>query len=228
MADSPLSIAANIAGLLTLAAAVYAFIYVRYKTLRNSQIEMDTTCSSVLSTIEETWALYHSISRTKLATVPRRDFDVIWMEENISELYLTELGILSLCKDAKGWGINTLQFLAVDQDTFTLDESTSAADLEIHSRVRAVLQNRDRAVSLQSTKSLRLGFRNIFRHLPTLISLLRFGGSLQALGVPLRFLITFGETPALVYWYKSRKDVLKMVQEREILRSRLLFHQVSS
>jgi hypothetical protein len=41
-----------------------------------------------------------------------------------------------------------------------------------------------------------------------------------------RFVLTLGQTPKLVRWYLVRNKVLKMVLQRETLRSRMLFYQM--
>jgi hypothetical protein len=54
MGDSPLSITASVTGILTFVAAILAFIYVRYLTLRNSKDEMNSILISVTASIGET------------------------------------------------------------------------------------------------------------------------------------------------------------------------------
>jgi hypothetical protein len=41
-----------------------------------------------------------------------------------------------------------------------------------------------------------------------------------------KFVVYHGLSPTMVRWYMMRETVLKVVKGREILRSRLLFHQV--
>jgi hypothetical protein len=51
MGDSPLSITASVAGILTFIAAIFAFICVRNSTLLNGRTEIATVIESVQATI---------------------------------------------------------------------------------------------------------------------------------------------------------------------------------
>ncbi|KAI4679378.1 uncharacterized protein J4E84_008408 [Alternaria hordeiaustralica] len=53
MEDSPLSIAANIAGLLTFAVAILASIYVRIASLRNGRLELEIIRESVEDNVQD-------------------------------------------------------------------------------------------------------------------------------------------------------------------------------
>jgi hypothetical protein len=96
MQDSPLSIAASVAGILTFIAAILAFMYVRYNTLRNGHREMLAILESVSDTVEETKGAAAQISTqsedrpessllTKLAT------DLFSLETRILNEYMRVL-----------------------------------------------------------------------------------------------------------------------------------------
>ena len=55
--DSPLSITANIAGILTFLAAICTAVYIRYSTLRNSLVELESIHKSTTATIDEVRAI---------------------------------------------------------------------------------------------------------------------------------------------------------------------------
>lgn len=93
MEDSPLSITTSIAGILTFIAAICAFIYVRYNTLRNGWTEIDTIVESIVATIEETRA----IAQAGQVTQSGDDPDSRRLKELVTELYSTELAILAHC-----------------------------------------------------------------------------------------------------------------------------------
>jgi hypothetical protein len=96
MEDSPLSITASITGILTFIAALCAFIYLRYNTLRNGSTEIRTIIKSDNATIEETWAIQH---QARTAAQPGDNPESIRLIKLMSELYSTELFILAECQN---------------------------------------------------------------------------------------------------------------------------------
>lgn len=87
MPDSPLSVTASIAGILTFAAAILASIYVRYNSLRNAEKEIINTLESVSVTLNEIQPIAHAGST---------DPDEV-VHKMVSDLYSTEIEILARC-----------------------------------------------------------------------------------------------------------------------------------
>ncbi|KAF2687536.1 hypothetical protein K458DRAFT_485688 [Lentithecium fluviatile CBS 122367] len=167
MEDNPLSVTANITGILTFIAAICAFIYVRYKILRNVDEEINGIAESVKDTLEESQAilLAQRPKESDPASVP-----VIRLIKLMDELPRIEARISSLC----GWVSVTAKPVVVPGfGTF---------------RRRSVFRP--------------------FRSAPS-------------------FIFNLGATPTMLRWYKVRDEVLQLVQQRENIRSRILFHQVS-
>ncbi|KAJ5288632.1 hypothetical protein N7478_001662 [Penicillium angulare] len=81
MQDSPLSTTADISGILTFLAAIFAFIYVRYKTLQNGHAEMNNTYESVKATIEETLLMETQIENQPGFEKVREIFLSLWRTE---------------------------------------------------------------------------------------------------------------------------------------------------
>src|ERR1700722_15798467 len=111
MGDSPLSITASVTGILTFVAAILAFIYVRYLTLRNSKDEMNSILISVTASIGETNRVRASIQSAEAkashgrdnASQPRILEDTLTqLETTIGDLYLVEMKILSSFMETYG------------------------------------------------------------------------------------------------------------------------------
>ncbi|CAI7579093.1 unnamed protein product [Penicillium palitans] len=79
--DSPLSIAANISGILTFFAAICTFVYVRYNTLQNGHAEMNYIYESVKATIEETHLMESQIEVQPGFEKMREIFHKLWRTE---------------------------------------------------------------------------------------------------------------------------------------------------
>lgn len=88
--DDPLSITANVASILTFIAAVLAFVYVRYNTIRNGHKEMTAILESVFATIEETRAM------AMMTSEPEKDqaAEVNIPQKLLADLYALEMGII--------------------------------------------------------------------------------------------------------------------------------------
>src|ERR1700743_3219735 len=101
MGDSPLSITASVTGILTFAAAILAFIYVRYLTLRNSNDEMNSILISTSASVEETDRLGTLIHSIKAATQHDAsqwqllEDPLTQLEKSMNALFLLETKILS-------------------------------------------------------------------------------------------------------------------------------------
>jgi hypothetical protein len=207
MEDSPLSITASITGILTFIAAIFAFMYVRYSTLKNGNTEMLTVLESVTATIEETRA----IAQARPVTQPGDDAESSRLEELMSELYSTELAILVQYMKVYGTGLRTMQ------SNLRPGGSTSTAWDDVvrgASMVTERLQRRRVIDQLQSYAPV----IETFSH-PRLL------GMIWSIMV---FMFKFGLTPTMMRWYMVREKVLEKIQQREIIRSRLLFYQIST
>lgn len=81
MEDSPLSTTANISGIFTFLAAIFAFVYVRYNTLQNGHAEMDAIYESVKATLEETRLMESQIEIQPGFEKVREIFHKLWRTE---------------------------------------------------------------------------------------------------------------------------------------------------
>jgi hypothetical protein len=98
MEDSPLSITANVTGILTFAAAILAAIYVRYNTLRNGQLERAT----ILKSVEDSCVDLEMLSRNNEFAVEQGDEpDVVWLKKLGASLLEKERHILDYCLDVQ-------------------------------------------------------------------------------------------------------------------------------
>jgi hypothetical protein len=83
MQDSPLSVTASIAGILTFVAAIFAAVYVRYTTLRSGRQEMFTIFNSVNATTQQSQAALSAESEPDP-----------WLRKIVFDLHETEKDIL--------------------------------------------------------------------------------------------------------------------------------------
>ncbi|KAK7427991.1 hypothetical protein QQZ08_005422 [Neonectria magnoliae] len=213
MDDSPLSITSSITGILTFLAAILAFLYVRYNTLRNSSMEMVTILESVTATVEETQAMSQATPSSPLED----DSQSRLLKKLIAELYSTEIGILN-------------QFMAVHSPGQKLPDPNNPDGSLNETWQQEVIQAAIAATSRRHGKN-----RQAFNALSTLHSYMSIVNALVSVtsfrpymyGV-LRFVISFGVSRTMMRWYRVRGNVLEMIQQRESIRSRLLFHQIST
>ena len=177
MEDSPLSITANITGILTFMAAIMAFIYIRFNTLRNGVAEVTNILISVTSSLEDT--------RLMRTTNPGE-----YLQKLINELFEVEMHILH----------EATKVISPSGPWQTANEGAILHGLGlVHLRI------------LQRYTKL----SNVLGSFPTL------------LWAGVTFVLTLGQTPKLIRWYLVRDDVLKMILQRETLRSRMIFYQMS-
>ena len=158
MEDSPLSIAASIAGILTFIAAICTAIYIRYTTLRNSRDEFLATLHASTTSLKE------------MTVIPG-----IRLDESVTEDET----------DPLQWLVREL----------------FAVELEISEKCKSVIQHN-------------IDFRA--------------KGSSASLVYVLGFaLLNLGATRMVVRWYRVRERMLELVRQREMIKSRILFHQVA-
>lgn len=212
--DSPLSITASIAGILTFVAAILAFIYVRYTTLRNGREEITETLESVSATIEDTRTLL--AAQTDTPTTHRTGQTDATADNNnnnplarlMQELYIIELDIMRICVQV--YGSDGPFAKAMPEG---LDLSGTAALVEAGVQAR---RYKNRRVSLHQLRAAAMG---------ALAPLLPFSSSVSAI---YWFVLGLGQTPILVRWYVVRERVLELVKRRETVRARMLFLNVSA
>ncbi|KAF2815675.1 uncharacterized protein BDZ99DRAFT_493666 [Mytilinidion resinicola] len=211
MQDSPLSITASITGILTFIAAICAFIYVRYNTLRNGGMEIGTIIDSVTATIEESRA----IALSGPATQPGDDPDSSRLKKLVSELYSTETDILAQCTIVFGKDLGKLQLGSRPSGS----TSTSATWKDVVKEVDDAQKRWQ-----QQQRRRRYGLRVTEKYFRPVIDLVDSYPTGWAITISV---LSLGATPTMIRWYRARKKVFEMIQQREIIRSRLLFHQIS-
>jgi len=213
MEDSPLSIAANIAGLLTFVVAILASIYVRYVSLRNGRVEMETIRNSVSDVLIDLGKMNSSSSavlegNAHLIVGQDDEEDVIWLKRLGASLLTTEILILAYC------------LRATNSETSMVEAILSCA--------RSI---QDIGVTPTTFTDFVLDTRKATQkasdHLKRFIYLIPESLTKQFPMSWALYILTVGSTPTLMRWYRVREKVLEKVREREILRSRILSHQVS-
>jgi len=210
MDDSPLSITASIAGILTFIAAICTFIYIRYSTLRDGREEITTILESVAATIEETRAI--QAAQPAPVTPVRDEPEAIRLQRLMEELYSIELKIMARCKIVYTGSLKGMQAEAPPRD-MTLSTWNDVLQEVQGSRERKRAQ----------------GMLGYVVAMSRVVNFERLTASSPGLWVEMLLLVvlSLGMTPTLVRWYLVRKRVLELIKRREIIRSRLLFHQIS-
>ncbi|KAF2815677.1 uncharacterized protein BDZ99DRAFT_514329 [Mytilinidion resinicola] len=209
MQDSPLSITASITGILTFIAAICAFVYVRYNTLRSGQEEILTILESVTATVEESRAIAHG-------GLAGDDPDSSRLTRLVSELYSIELAILAQCMTVFGMDLDQMQLGSRPS------ESTSTTWKDV---VKEVNEAQQRWQQPQRRKTW--GLRKIEKHIKPMIEFIDSRPILSIGWAITISVLSLGATPTMIRWYGARKKVLEKIQQREIIRSRLLFHQIA-
>jgi hypothetical protein len=215
--DSPLSVASSITGILTFIAALCASIYLRYNALQNGATEISNIIASVLATIEET----QSILQTERAMQPNEERGSSRLKELISELYTTETFILAQCMNVYNTSLTTFQ------SGWTLPSwnTTNSPWANVMQEVEKIQKQ-----SQPQPRQKRGGFiDSIRRYLKPADGPIQVSGNTALiLGAvqAVQLVLSGGATPTLIRWYMVREKVLEKIQHREMIRSRLLFHQV--
>lgn len=209
--DDPLSIVANVADILTFIAAVLAFVYVRYNTVRNGHKEMTAILESVFATIEETRTM------SMMTSEPEEDkaAEANIPQKLLADLYALEMEIIVEFMYAYGDKLsNRLRNLHSSsfQESATWDEVTRR-----FTATRDNWHQSQRNSSFWNSRSM------------TLASLFYSGNPWipSSLWAILKYALTLGNTPTLLRWYRVRDKVLELTRRREILRSRLLLQQAA-
>lgn len=217
MEDSPLSIAASVTGILTFIAAIFGFIYVRYQILSNGRQEIASIFESVTASILDT----RTLQQTMLQTESEHDLGSGLKRALISELYMIEIEILRLYNDS-----------GVDETMLGLKASSQNNEMarlwqEIS---QAVGQSQDDVTPKRKGRFSEINRRwrsivYIWETHSYILAALRPWSWLLAVT---KLVLNLGATPTLVRWYMIRKSVLEKVKKRKILRSRLLFYEISN
>jgi len=208
MEDSPLSIAANVAGLLTFVVAIFASIYVRYVSLRNGGVEMRTVWQAAQDNVNDLQE-----SQAWLSINEGDEPDLIWLKKLGATLRATEIVIFLYCARAMNMNMtrdaevleNVLsggQWVGITPTTFTDAAQEIKETKEKQSIIRRLHEGR--------FKSPDTGWTYF-----------------DQVVVGVRLLLTVGASPTSFWWYRVRERVLEKVRQRDVLRSRLLSHQVS-
>jgi len=223
MADipDPLSITANITGILTFIAAIVAFIYVRYRILTNGYDEMVDILTSVVATVEDTAVM------TEVVPAEWRDdrdgggatSGSTLLENLILSLYSIEISIITECMKSLGHP-DIADMLLAGPRPIAL-ETTESPDIKWKD-LEDVINN------MLPTRRQKWSLLEILRDYRNALGVYLQPGSSFAslLWITLRFILHLGLTPTMTRWYKIRGQVLKKMQKRDAIRSRLLFHQV--
>ena len=197
--DSPLSITASVTGIATLVAAVLAFVYVRDTTLTNSNEEIANILTSVGTSLEDARLTRNSTRRRDEAAGDPQPIDngITHLEKLLRDISALEMDILRLLIGVYG---------SDPPDTISRNEFAAA-----------VPETQPGAE-----------WKNALKELRATEKMYRQGKTLSFL-VTGRMLVvsTFGVSKPMTRWYRVRKEVQQKVQEREALRSRLLYHELS-
>ena len=228
MEDSPLSIAANIAGLLTFAVAILASIYVRVVSLRNGKLELDTIRKSVEKNVNDLLEMVQETTPIPTPPFPpsptfsgwdRRnsqdeEIDAVRLKKLSVSLSTTELIIYIYC-----WYAMDMHE-AVKKASILRPVLSSLRDAEgrggaYPGALLEILQMQVRILSIENI------FQPFWNILPS-----HWAYPKKLLYASQRIL-TLGSSPTLIRWYRVREMVLEKVRHTDILRSQILSLQVS-
>ncbi|KAL2065245.1 hypothetical protein VTL71DRAFT_2914 [Oculimacula yallundae] len=202
MQDSPLSITASIAGILTFAAAILAFVYIRYNTLKDGYAEMDTIFKSVESSLDDTRMMKTANPDGHLGSILK---DLFRLERRI----MAEL--LKVYQNPQANAV--IEVLDLEEAALVDPQGIAAPIARKKGRLGRLLLRVSRLVLWART------IEQIF---------ISVDPEIMALGWRiLVFVRHLGMTPFLLRWYMTRDKVLVMTRRRESLRSRMLFIQMS-
>jgi len=208
MEDSPLSVIANIAGILTFAVAILASIYVRFVSLRNGRIEMETIRKSVDDVVNDLDMMKSPSSgvlqgHAHFIVNEGDKQDAVWLKKLGTSLLATEMFIFAYCARATNGRSGTADFAL-----------SSAQKLQDGVITLTTFEEADQEAKEASD-------RDVFTYRLSEFLARQFPMTWVL------YVLTAGSTPTLVRWYRVRERVLEKVRQREILRSRILSHQVT-
>jgi len=204
MEDSPLSIAANIAGLLTFVVAIFASIYVRVVSLRNGKVEMKTVLQCSVDNMQDLRE-----SQADLSITEGDEPDIIWLKKLNASLFATEIVINVYCGRVMNADTTFLEDMLYSTQWVGITPTTFA----------------DAAQEIKATKKSKSVIRRLYGERAISSDTSRWSYFDQSVAA-LQVLFTAGSSPTLIRWYRVRERVLERVRQRDVLRSRLLSHQV--
>jgi len=217
MEDSPLSITANVTGILTFAVAILASMYVRIVSLRSGNLELQTTLESVQDNVHDLMRInrQNPSDFRKSHHIQEGDGPNIWRLKQLgSDLIATELVIYIYCMHAKAFDdrdqivVSVQSVLSTLRDTVVSHTALSYAQAEIS------------GIPVQKPFMGSI-FLPICRFLP-----IHWKYPRKLLYASQRIL-TVGSSPTLIRWYRVRETVLEKVRHRGVLQSQILSLQVS-
>jgi hypothetical protein len=224
MEDSPLSITANVTGILTFAVAVIAAIYVRYKSLR----DIETEIMMIKRSTGDDFGVLRLIGLTPSSRNVREDSsllpaclhiekdddpDVVSLKILVVTFMVTDRVILAYCTNAAG---ESTAHMAAPLGFSRLVGTTPTTCVDAAREIEGLQR---RPIVLGKTFFALAKYENSHWRYCTLL--------LQWLFISLLLLSRAGSSPTLIRWYQMREKVLEKVRQRDILRSRILSHQVS-
>jgi hypothetical protein len=206
MPDSPLSITASVTGILTFIAAILGFVYVRYITLQNAQEEAFRNLASVIFNLRDTSSVifmredinigHESMGAEIVKAIQSANSHLKMLKTSIHGL---ELRILNVMR--RSIGLNT-EWLALP--TTGDEKARFTHDLSQMAQYMASMTTGRVRGGPDPDPDHRSRFSTAFHVVVYIVTGSRFG----------------------MRWYRVRDKVLKMAQDREAFRARLLFHQL--
>jgi hypothetical protein len=203
MDDSPLSITANVAGILTFISAIIAFVYVRYQILQSGIEEIFSNLEDAVLNVDETklmqFALLQNPERHGTERIRQRLYRLLWID----------FDIWKKCVSATTGPI----------PHEVIEKAIEEAEGDLR-RAALIAQPVRRGPGWRSYKSFkalrsyRAAVDVVVQSQSMLMSLIW-----HSLNVVLG--LSIGLTPQLLRWYGVRKEVIKQVQQRNMLRSQI-------
>ena len=223
MEDSPLSITANIAGILTFVAAILASIYVRIVSLRNGRTEMERIRKSSEENVVDLGLLstetrFESLreSQEHLAFHDGDEPNVVRWKDLSRSLIITDMIIYTYCMRAIHGDA------ATDHEIFLLNSIQSMIEATFHQSHARIPDTHQFVKTVEEVRDLVMEWNR-----PTLIEKVVTSLTGKTVLLASRMILTAGSSPTLIRWYQMREIVLEKVRQRGMLRSRILSLQIS-
>ncbi|KAI1130568.1 hypothetical protein F5Y10DRAFT_115729 [Nemania abortiva] len=204
MADSPLSITASITGILTFIAAITTFFYVRYQMITNSFEEMRTIVSSVENSIEDTLGMAQTTFPGDHVTTAQFKLLIL----NIIDAEIDILGLVPMVSNQRlqaAWQQHRQQYLGQHGQE---NGRRNGRQNEQHNQ-----QHNQQLGPLQRLILVAQHLLDIWERAAPGMD--RWGHA--ALHLLIRPLVG---SPVLWKWYRTRGEVIELMQQREALKSR--------
>ena len=206
MEDSPLSIVANVAGILTFIAAIIAFISVRYRIIISGLEEILSVFEAAKLSVEETKLIRHALPE------PNNRPELKQIAKYLDEILAIEVNIIRNCTSTLGAGIQ------MSDEAMMMVIEEPSGNLGYHIR-RASL----------GWLNWRSYWRILSEYCRVLYVFVQHSPMMTAVVWGLiRGVVTHGFffIPIAMRWYSVRKEVMKNIQQRNILRSRIMHQQM--